>query len=60
MLKLAAMGVNNRPANGKSYSRSSGLCRKEWLENMVLVIAIYSRARVFNGNQHTGTLLNKF
>ena len=51
------MGFDNRPANGKSYSRSGGFCRKERFEDAVLVILLYSRPRIFNGDQNTGRLL---
>ena len=53
------MGLNDRPTNGKSYSSSSGLCRKERLEDTVLVFALYSNSRIFNGDQNTGRLLNE-
>jgi hypothetical protein len=52
------MGFHNRPTNGKSYSRSGGFCRKERFEDAVLVFPLYSRPRVFNGDQNTGRLLN--
>jgi hypothetical protein len=52
------MAFDNRPTNGKSYSRSGGFCRKERFEDAVLVFALYSRPRVFNGDHNTRRCLN--
>jgi len=52
------MGLDDRPTDGKSYSGSSGLCCKERLEDKVLVLTLYSRTRVLNGDRNPGRLLN--
>jgi len=46
------MGLDNRPANGKSDSGAGGLCGKERLENTVLVLIRYSHAGVFHGDHN--------
>ena len=56
--KAPTMGLDDRPTDGKSYSGSSGLCCKERLEDKVLVLTLYSRTRVLNGDRNPGRLLN--
>src|SRR6202035_3674836 len=56
---VTAMGLDDRLANGQSYSCSGRFRRKDRLQNALLVLRIYSRSGIFDGDQDTGVLLNE-
>jgi len=53
------MGFDDRPANGKSYSRPLGFCCKEGLKDTVFIFIIYSCPGVLNGDQNSRRVLNE-
>jgi len=52
-VQASTVGFDDRPTNGKSYSRALGFCREERLEDTVFVLTVYSRPGVFNGDQNS-------
>jgi hypothetical protein len=57
-VKAPTVGLDDRPTNGKSNSRSAGFCCKEGLENTVLVFHIYPGSRILKSDQNMLRLLN--
>src|ERR1700684_1363902 len=56
---VTAMGLDDGLTNGQSYSCPGRLGRKERLQNALLVLRIYSRPGIFDGDQDNGMLLNE-
>jgi hypothetical protein len=54
--KCPTMRLDNQTTNGKTYSRSVGLCRKERLKYTVLVLVLYSNTSIVDGDYDTGGL----
>jgi len=57
--KVSAMGFYDRLADSQPNSRARGFRRKERLKDSALVYRNYSRAGVFDGDEHTRMVLNE-